>query len=94
MADLRLNCDLARDAGHADVDERQDGVALTAGLVTPRPNPGHVLLHELVVDRDFLHDELNARVVPQALLTNSNSNLFQRLRLTLDQGIRILHRLV
>ena len=71
MTNLRLDCDPSGDARHTDVDERQDVVA----LVTRCPNPGNILLNKLVVDRDFLHDELNACVVPQPLLTNSNSNI-------------------
>ena len=73
MTNLRLDCDLARDARHSDVDKRQNAVAVT--LVPSGPNAGNILLHELVVDRNFLHDEFHACIVPETILINQSSKI-------------------
>ena len=66
VTNLRLDGDLPRDAGDPDVNESQDAVAVT--LVLSSPQTRNILLDELVVHRNFLHDELHALVVPQTLL--------------------------
>ena len=73
LTNLRLDCDLARDARDPDVNKRQNSVAVTL-VSSSGPKARNILLHKLVVHRNFLNDEIHACIVPETLLINPMSS--------------------